>query len=620
MSSTFPTRFINVVDIPEPQAVKGTFQYNFFEVDERSDDTGSNFSPRSIRKGEVIDIIDDLPRFVKVTWKPVALEKCWTGGNEFISKRRNQGTTRVNNADILNATTVNFIQSEQTFSNFDYVAVNFQDSGIDGKLFKLVSGSANMRGIKRSSLTDVGKSLNDYTRETVNGNILVDAVNNKQACGILYTDDVTLVKESKTPYEKLRDLMLHTQINNKIVGTLVRSVAEDSLNIYADEMSLLVDSAENLQSAAIEKLDSTSVSSLEWDIGFVPIHQVVASSGDRSFEIADSEIVGYVIDKIQIDSRGREIKFDPIIVKGNQATSIIDPQVVYGGVYKYTVKAVSAVTLLCKSERGRKVKATGLVSSQPNSSVLVNCIELTPPPPPADFKVTWDYSERSLRLLWSFPVNRQRDIKYFQIFRRASINEPYELLRQYDFDDSTIPAPTNESIRSNLNFKLQSPRSYFYDREFTKDSKYIYTICSVDAHGLSSNYSIQYEVTFDRFSNKVVTKVVSNSGAPKAYPNMYLLSDTFVDTIKTSEFDRLTVYFDPEYLKVTGEDGQDLNLIPLNDPYGAYKVQMINTDFQSSQTLTFTIDDRRKKKPDARGGKRKRKYKKSLKRSLSGLR
>jgi hypothetical protein len=116
-------------------------------------------------------------------------------------------------------------------------------------------------------------------------------------------------------------------------------------------------------------------------------------------------------------------------------------------------------------------------------------------------------------------------------------------------------------------------------------------------------------------------KMFSKAGAPKAFPNMYLRNDTFIDTIKTSNFDRLTVYFDPEYLRVTNKDAEDLRLLPLDDPFSKYLLQFINTDFQTSQNITFTIDDRRTNDntSTSEGGRDRRTIKTSLDRRFSGF-
>jgi hypothetical protein len=612
---------VNIVDIPEPKQLKVKFQYNFFTTDERSNDSGQGVTSGQINPAEIPGLADRVPRFVKINWKPSFVSRCATNGNEFTSGRQNNGVTRRDNVDMFNEQNAEFIQDELTFSNFDFVTIDFQDNGLDDKLFNLVSGSTRIRGIEQTSLTQLAKDLNDYTVASVNGNTLVEAANNLQACGILFTTPDGQEQIERTTFDKLKELSVHTQINNKIVGTLARSVAEDSLNIYADEMQAVVSHAEQLQKDAIEKLESTSVNSIEWDTGFVPLRQRRVDANASSFELSDVQVVGYLVEKEEIQPDGSVIKLNPFLIKEKTSSFVVDAEVKYGGVYRYQVRTITAVSLPAKNQDGDPIVASGLIASQPSASKTISCVESVPPPPPADFKVNWDYGERAARLLWSFPVNSQRDIKYFQIFRRKSMDEPFELIREFDFDDSEEPILRGETIDQNLIFKMTDPRTFFIDREFTKDSKCIYALCSIDAHGLSSNYSTQFEVSFDRFRNKMNAKMFSKAGAPKAFPNMYLRNDTFIDTIKTSNFDRLTVYFDPEYLRVTNKDAEDLRLLPLDDPFSKYLLQFINTDFQTSQNITFTIDDRRTNDntSTSEGGRDRRTIKTSLDRRFSGF-
>ena len=45
--------------------------------------------------------------------------------------------------------------------------------------------------------------------------------------------------------------------------------------------------------------------------------------------------------------------------------------------------------------------------------------------------------------------------------------------------------------------------------------------------------------------------MISRPNAPKPYPNLLVNIDAFQDCIKVSNYDRLKVFFDPEYYKVT---------------------------------------------------------------------
>ena len=586
-SISYPSRLLNVVDVPEVSNYAASFQYNFFVADE------SVNSDSEVTGGTTASALTNLkgntPRFVKMSWTPVTFQECTS--TEELSARNASPLGEA--GKLLTAENVRKIQSELSFSNFDFAAINFQDTGLDGKLFKLVSGSLGLRGIKEASLTEAAKTLNDLTSNRVDGNALIDAINSLSSCGVEFADyDLTHLTE-RTTLQKLREVVLHSQVSNKVIGTLVNSVIDDRLNLYADEFTELARDANALQDAARAGLDSTSMSSLDYDSGFAPIK---IEPNDATLNAQASTViqgVGYIIEKNEYVDKVT-IPHEPIIIVGPTTSIALDSQVKYGSIYGYTVKVVVAVRLPMVTSAGKSVLGTGLIASRGSTEILVQCTENTPPPPPADFRPDWDFSKGHLRLLWSFPVNPQRDIKRFQIFRRKDINQPFELLGEYDFDNSLEPLPRSERVPKRLITKMvNDPRTEFVDRQYSKDSSYIYALCCIDAHGFSSNYSIQYQVTFDRFRNKLDLKMVSRSGAPKALPNLYLRENVFVDTMKTSGFDRMTVYFDPEYLDIKDDSGNDLSLLPLSDPRDAYKLQVINTDMQEAEVLTIALKDLR---------------------------
>ena len=85
--------------------------------------------------------------------------------------------------------------------------------------------------------------------------------------------------------------------------------------------------------------------------------------------------------------------------------------------------------------------ATVLVGSEGVSDAIL-CVENKPPPPPTNLRANFDFVRLIPRISWQFPINKQRDIKRFQVFKRHSFNEPFTLMAEYDFDNSvskTVP-------------------------------------------------------------------------------------------------------------------------------------------------------------------------------------
>ena len=120
-----------------------------------------------------------------------------------------------------------------------------------------------------------------------------------------------------------------------------------------------------------------------------------------------------------------------------------------------------------------------------------------------------------LNIEWTHPFNKQEDIKYYQVFRRARRDEGFKLIKQYNFQDARPAIPLPEKIPEYLIIRSQYPVSSCQDEEFTLDSNFIYSVCSVDAHGMSSGYSEQFQVRWDRSTGKLDTRMLSEAGAAK---------------------------------------------------------------------------------------------------------
>ena len=129
-----------------------------------------------------------------------------------------------------------------------------------------------------------------------------------------------------------------------------------------------------------------------------------------------------------------------------------------------------------------------------------------------------------------------------------------------------------ENVPSKNVIKMKSPHIAYIDNEFQEGEEPIYALASIDAHGITSPYSTQFQIKYDKARNKITKKLISKAGAPKPYPNIYINKDTFQDLMKTSGKDRMTIVFDPEYYQVVetqqvsdkGEKGPARNRFKIN--------------------------------------------------------
>ena len=226
------------------------------------------------------------------------------------------------------------------------------------------------------------------------------------------------------------------------------------------------------------------------------------------------------------------------------------------------------------------------------------------------------------QLIRGINLTKSNVARRFQIFKRLSIDSPFTLIAEYDFDDSVIRTPVNEiAVPENI-YLMKMPRLSFVDETHVEGEKPIYSVACVDAHGLSSNYGPQVRVERDRYTNRVTRTIISGPNAPKPYPNLLLNTDTFLDAIKVSHYKNMKLFFDPEYYQVFKHDSQqgsdvnslssaetipspnaeqnststqtferNLNFLAIDPNKFTYKLQIINIDNQKDQIVNIKLDD-----------------------------
>ena len=333
----------------------------------------------------------------------------------------------------------------------------------------------------------------------------------------------------------------------------------------------------------------------------------------REAKVPEIKISGYLIQKTEILSNGNTKTFPNIFIDNPKHFSeYIDEDVRYGAAYSYKVRTVALVRSVIKvynrSGGSRYKVATFMVASE-GSTLAVRCVENIPPPPPIRIRPRLNSKYRCIEILWDFPFNKQRDIKRFQVFKRATTNDPFTLMKEYNFDDSVIqtvpletaPADKVDRVSSgniarvyiDTDFKISRSE---VDSTFSSSSA-IYAIAAVDAHGMSSNYSSQIRVSYDRLTNRVISDCISQKPAPKPYPNLYINSDFFEDLITSSGRSRCTVFFDPEYGEVYKSDPTrtlsiEQNYIKKSDTDYNYTFQFINVDLQQEKRIPVRIVDK----------------------------
>lgn len=583
-------RFI-VVDAPEVEGFECRFVYNHFVPDEKINDSG--VIDRKIvadRNNESFDAetIDSanfnrfVPRYNRLSWVPFVVD----------TTLRHSGFTGKIKDNLKK------IYSESLFISGRYSDLNF-DSSLDGirtkyfvdRLLEVTYGDEEEFDTQQSIMDKVKFAKKASSRDTT-GEFIERSYQNFLDTGHWNIDEATLenitLANRETSYGKYT-----VQANNKFVSQLARATLDRSSNIATAASRRLQSRLEQIQGGSRAMQDSDVLQAENYDFDLSNI--VSAEPIDSQFEPV-AHVIGYIIEKTEVTSDGETIRHDPLIIESPTVGTIADLKVKYGSIYSYSIRSVVLAKFQAEDvEENEIIAATILISSKPSNPADVICEEYSPPPHPIDVEIRWDYKLRKPAITWNFPTNPQRDIKYFQVFRRRDISEPFSLVKMYDFDDSQVRSEMREAPSNHLVEVITTPNNRFIDYDFELGDRFIYAICSVDAHGYTSAYSTQFAVTFNRPKNKLEKELISRGGAPKPYPNLLLERDTFVDSIKTSGYSQVKVVFNPEYLSVYDRDGNDLEVTKAKE-MDKYQLQLINIDLQEQKVLDIKLRDRRKSK------------------------
>ena len=369
-------------------------------------------------------------------------------------------------------------------------------------------------------------------------------------------------------------------------NSLIRSNIVDNLSQFDNELNSIL----NFYSVQREELGSDSL-------------REIPHIGNPSPILSSKPFLhlGFMISRVQIDELGNETDSQEWIIDNPNIREYLDKTVVYGKRYSYEIRAIyrMVVPSVDVLSNGNILYLTTLVASKPIRAYVI-AEETEPPPPPDHIKFLWSLGENKLRILWNMPYNPQRDIKRFQVFRRESTQNAFELIHEIRFNDNISPefiSGIPENVPNNLWVKSQYtdyPDKTFVDPEFTKDSRYIYALCSIDARYYTSNYSEQFEVYFDKIRNKLAFKQISPRGAPKPYPNLYLKDEEIVEpalSISGIKSKRMNLIFSPQFYNCMNGGNPLSSPKILKNGVGKYNFHILNTDNQKDATVEISIND-----------------------------
>ena len=521
-----------------------------------------------------------------------------------------------------------------TYSQFHYSSYHIQDNSIFTDTADLIKRCVQVQAeIKQVPIDDesikeeVLKPYKDYDSIHGAAGQLQDLTNNvSKYAEEAYRGKVkgaTVIFDPKTgdqygqstPFDRV---VQYSQINSRYIGTIMDKMSSTVASNYMIEAAFDVPYAYELQEKVKAAADPSTISLDDYGL-FIPdlSQKKLTLLKQKKFdEQADPNSlfewnirpIGYLIEKFEkkvLEQKGEGNtnntvfwdRKDPVVFGTQDHLQGIDTKIKLNTVYMYRPRTVAIATvMITDSLTGVTSELQILVVSKPGASVtnkfsgdlkdpdsdakVVDAV----PPPLSDLKFVWDYATNELTIHWGYPAVKSQDVRYFKVYRRSSLFEPYQLLRLNDFNEKSLSI-MSDNIRPSLVKKfLRNPDKQgelfkdghvstavlgavtrYTDAEFNKNSMYIYSIVVGDHNGQWSGYSPQYAVWFDMVTNKLKVQLVVPVGAPEPYPNWTLQTDLkdqlgatslTTDSIKVSNYDQLLVAFTPDCRRVLDSESE----------------------------------------------------------------
>jgi len=556
------------------------------------------------------------------------------------------GQIKQNFLDASNKDRFTKINTEGALSSAHYESTELTDTGLDNKIYNYLRKASEFYttieselGLKQESEREMIENFKDRARlydQTISGNsstnkLLTDFVAN--AGRILGVYDPSSASSYDSISNKIK-YQSHTMgFNNACLTHLAWSSSRNKSNLFCEEIAQYIGPAEQLLTKASGVNFIADSSPSTWEV-YIAKSYVWANALSFQVQGSDSNVIpmaeydinppamhhlGYIIEKYELPSaRSASVIRHPHKFIDANRNSFLDLDIAYSREYIYKIRTLCLAefdfvrNVPGNPDAAQMFRAGFLVVSK-GGNVKIKCVESVPPEPPILLKFRYDATLERMKISWPFPKNKQNDIAGFQIFKRSSFAEGFTLIGEIDFNRS-IYAGIHEFPRfgrapASERYVTNNPLTSFDDDEFRDNSIEIYAVTAYDVHGMTSKFSSQYFVKYNRLHNKTEAKLISRRGAPLPYPNYYLKKEVFKDCLKVSGMNRMSVFFEPEYSEIfaTQIDYSTTSPTSMNDEYPvnlisksdvnkpsdvSYKINLINTDLQTSRNIDIRIVDK----------------------------
>jgi len=530
--SSLSTRLL-YVNVPEVNNLTSEFIYNFYHY--RSNIDNELVKPYSNNVLKIDSLSDLNARYVKLSFSVSG--SC----NDNVLKNEFLNSSNINN--------------ENQIENNSYFSFKLNDNTIDEKLSLSII----------DALEKNNQNFNDFIKTDA-----FDLNTEYYANNLNFNGNNNLSVQNENKLENQKKFSIRSQINKKYLKN-ISLIAKNSNNTFSGDWDSIEKSSSEFNENDFNKSDNVPLKS--WKVS------ITKSQNEKI------QLVGFIIRRYEFrlneandDADYLPTKTNSVIkIKNDNTRFYIDVDVLYGKNYRYDITCVYNIEL--QSFVDNKYY-NFFIESSPKQT-FISTTENKAPNPPADFFIKWDSEKLAPMLYWRFPVEPQRDIKSFQIFKRLTDLEPYKIICQQNFNDYSLIL----SERISPNIQKNSDNLFYFDNNFDINKECIYSIASVDAHGNFSNLSKQIKVRYDKFLRKLETTVISQEGAPRFYPNLYLKDEFLLESINTEKIKELTIYLDTDTINVINNNETKISTIE-----GIFKINIIDLDLQDSINLDVNID------------------------------
>ena len=618
--ASIPSRFA-LVDVPDPKTLEAEFVYNFFTPDERFNRYGVNNADKLAKDLKNSPLDFNVPRYIRLSWNvPQDLI------GQYAADPDQSPYAFTGNAEQ--------VFDEEDFTTIGFGTYNLADPDSLNRVRQKYTALSNILGLNRSE-TDQSQTIASDLGLSDGDNNSVEFSNKAK-----YIDPLVAPTPEEFLVNFIPDTKVKTVYDSAAENRLLCQVSAGGFGTYLlrgiDDVSPLSNVTENRKFEQLgqwfennipkqpilvgpEQYKGPSPVDVMNDLLFNDATLVGAPETQPG--LVNVQHIGYLIEKSELTPSGGKLTQDfqgsasatnvqRILIKNPDVTEFIDSKITYGTRYSYVLRNIYRVKAVVIAEGDDENDVTEAVSietavaSKPSVRRNIKTVENQAPKPPDGVFYRFNYDKgRGLVLTWQIPAGRSRDVKYFQVFRRYSIDEPFQCIAEIDFNDTdrftNPPPPKAERVRSDLIFQTNYAQTYFMDQEFDRNSRpTIYAVCAVDAHGLTSGYSTQSLVSFNKPKNRIEIKNISRPGAPKQYPNFFvdprmddnITVDSFSQVaVYDSQSESINLYFDPD-CKTMEVDGKIVRTF-LEKNAGNYKIHFINLDLQKSATCQIDISE-----------------------------